>query len=178
MFQLRHWGGVACAAIALAVSQIPAGAHVTLEPAQGIIGSGYKAVLRVPHGCGDSATVRLRVRIPEGVISVKPMAKPGWQIETVKGAYASPHAFMHGATFSEGVKEVTWSGGRLPNELYDEFVLSTFIAGDLAPGHMLYFPVVQDCEKGTHNWVELPSADTKGGAENEPAPGIMLLPKK
>lgn len=177
MFHLRRWGGAACAAVALAVT--PAAAHVTLEQAQGAVGSGYKAVFRVPHGCGDSATVRLRVRIPEGVISVKPMAKPGWQIETVKGSYAGPHAFLHGATFSEGVKEVSWSGGRLPNELYDEFVLSTFIAGDLAPGHMLYFPVVQTCEAGAHNWVATPSADGKGASEeSEPAPGIMLLPKK
>ena len=28
---------------------------------------------------------------------------------------------------SEGVKEVVWSGGKLPDDFYDEFVISTFL---------------------------------------------------
>lgn len=159
-----------------AMLAVPASAHITLEQQAAPVGSTYKVVLRVPHGCGESPTVRLRVRIPEGIISVKPMVKAGWKIDVAKGAYAKPYAFLHGATFSEGIKEVTWSGGRLPNELYDEFVLSVFITSDLPAGQTLYFPVVQDCEKGTHNWVEIPGAD--GKPANDPAPGLTLLPKK
>jgi uncharacterized protein YcnI len=133
--------------------------------------------LRVPHGCGESATVRIRVQIPEGVISVKPMVKPGWRIEVTRDAYAKPYSFLHGAKFTEGVKEVVWSGGKLPDAFYDEFVLSTFIAGELAPGGMLYFPVVQECEKGMHRWVEVPSPDKPGGHLGDPAPGVKLVPK-
>jgi uncharacterized protein YcnI len=44
----------------------PAIAHVTLENREAPVGAGYKAVLRVPHGCEGTATTTLRVRIPEG----------------------------------------------------------------------------------------------------------------
>ena len=121
-------------------------AHVTLEQQQTPVGTPYKIVLRVPHGCGDSATIGLIVQIPEGVIAIKPMMKPGWQIATTRGSYSKAYSYFHGAKFTEGVKEVTWSGGKLPDAFYDEFVLSAFIAGELEPGQTLYFPVVQQCE--------------------------------
>jgi uncharacterized protein YcnI len=156
----------------------PALAHVTLEQHEAPVGATYKAVFRVPHGCDRSPTVKLSVRIPEGVIAVKPMVKPGWQIETRRGAYEKSYSFFHGATFSEGVKEVTWSGGNLPDAFYDEFVLQVFIASDLTPGRTLYFPVVQTCEKGVSNWVEVPPADKPDAHLGDPAPSILLTPKK
>lgn len=165
-------------ATTLALAATPVIAHVTLEQREAPVGASYKAILRVAHGCGQSPTVRLTVRIPEGVIAVKPMVKPGWQIETARGAYERSYSYYHGATFSEGVKEVTWSGGKLPDAFYDEFVLSVFIAGDLAPGRMLYFPVVQTCETGAHNWIEVPPADKPDAKLDDPAPGVMLTPKK
>lgn len=85
-------------------------AHVTLEQQQTPVGTPYKIVLRVPHGCGDSATIGLIVQIPEGVIAIKPMMKPGWQIATTRGSYSKAYSYFHGAKFTEGVKEVTWSG--------------------------------------------------------------------
>jgi uncharacterized protein YcnI len=54
-------------------------------------------------------------------------------------------------------------------------VLSAFIADELSPGQMLFFPVVQQCEQGEHRWIEIPAADKPA---NEPAPGVMLIPKK
>ena len=150
-------------------------AHVTLEQQQTPVGTPYKIVLRVPHGCGNSATIRLSVQIPEGVIAIKPMMKPGWQIATTRGSYSKTYSYFHGAKFTEGVKEVSWSGGKLPDAFYDEFVLSAFIAGELEPGQTLYFPVVQQCEQGEHLWVEIPAP---GKHLNEPAPGVTLTPKK
>ena len=104
----------AIAVAALAAS--PASAHITLEKREATIGTPYKAVFVVPHGCAGSATIKIRVQIPEGVIAVKPMPKAGWNVETVKGKYASEYDF-HGAQISEGVKEVAWSGGKLPDTL-------------------------------------------------------------
>lgn len=151
-------------------------AHVTLEQAQASIGSGYKAVFRVPHGCGTSPTVKVRVRIPDGVVQVKPMPKPGWAIETVKGAYGKSFTVHHG-TVSEGVKEVSWIG-RLPDENYDEFVLSVFLTDTLKAGSTLYFPVVQECESGVNRWIEVPAGGKTGADYKEPAPGLKLIPKK
>jgi uncharacterized protein YcnI len=149
-------------------------AHVTLATGEAPVGASYKAVLRVPHGCDGSATTAIRVRIPEGVIGVKPMPKPGWTVTIVKGKYAKTYSLFH-AKVSEGATEIAWSGGKLPDEYYDEFVFQGFLASDLAPGATLYFPLVQECEKGVHRWIEIPAA---GRESPEPAPGLRLLPKK
>src|SRR4051794_3582482 len=89
-----------------------ASAHVTLETREAPIAAGYKAVLRVPHGCEGTATTAIRVRIPEGVIGVKPMPKPGWTLTTVTGKYPKPYRLFH-AQISEGVVEIAWAGGKL-----------------------------------------------------------------
>lgn len=161
----------------LALSATPAFAHITLETQQAPIGAAYKAVFRVGHGCEGSPTVKIRVQIPEGVIAVKPMPKPGWQLETVKGRYAATYDY-YGTPANEGVKEVVWSGGNLPDEFYDEFVLRGYLTADLAPDTKLYFPVVQDCEKGSDRWIEIPEAGKTADDYETPAPGILLLPKK
>jgi uncharacterized protein YcnI len=161
---------------ALAVALVtPAKAHVTLEAQEAKVGSGYKAVLRVPHGCSGSATTSLRVKIPEGVIGVKPMPKPGWTLTTKIGKYPKTYKLFH-SELSEGVTEVGWSDGKLPDDWYDEFVFTGFLAGDLEPGKKLYFPVVQECEKGVHRWIEIPAADKSRSDYPEPAPELKLLP--
>ena len=99
----------------------PAAAHVSLENRQATIGAGYKAVFTVPHGCAGSPTTKIRVQIPEGVIAVKPMPKAGWSVEAISGKYATEYSY-HGKKFSEGVKEVVWSGGKLAD--------SHFLTGD------------------------------------------------
>ena len=41
-------------------------AHITLEQKEAPIGGSYRTTFRVPHGCGDAPTVKVRVRIPDG----------------------------------------------------------------------------------------------------------------
>jgi len=153
-----------------------ASAHITLENREATIGSSYKAVFVVPHGCAGSATIKIRVQIPEGVIGVKPMPKPGWNVEAIKGKYAADYDF-HGTRLSEGVKEVVWSGGKLPDDNYDEFVVSTFLTAGLKPDTMLYFPVVQECEQGVSRWIDIPAEGSAAHESKSPAPGVKLMPK-
>ena len=156
---------------------LPAAAHVSLENRQATIGAGYKAVLTVPHGCAGSATTKIRVQIPEGVIAVKPMPKAGWNVEAISGKYATEYSY-HGRKFSEGVKEVVWSGGKLSDSHYDEFVFSSFLTGNLKPNTMLYFPVVQECEQGISRWIDIPAAGAGHSHDDKsPAPGVRLLSK-
>ncbi|QOZ29830.1 YcnI family protein [Bradyrhizobium sp. CCBAU 51753] len=174
---MRTYALFAVAAAALAAS--PAVAHITLEAKQAAVGSYYKAVFAVPHGCAGSPTVKVRVQIPEGVIGVKPMPKAGWTLDTVTGKYASQYDY-HGAKISEGVTEVAWSGGKLSDQNYDEFVMQTFLTDTLKPNSVLYFPVVQECEQGVSRWIDIPSAGQDGGhghGSKTPAPGVRLLPK-
>lgn len=160
-----------------ALAASPTAAHVYLEGKQATVGASYKAVFAVPHGCAGSPTVKLRVQIPEGVIAVKPMPKAGWNVDVIEGKYASEYDY-HGNKLSSGAKEVVWSGGKLPDHNYDEFVLSSFLTDSLKPNTTLYFPVVQECEKGVSRWIEIPAEGTARPHEDKsPAPGVKLLPK-
>lgn len=144
-------------------------AHMTLETSEATAGSSYKAVLRVPHGCGDAATTTLKVKVPEGYYSVKPMPHAGWDLGTVTGAYGNTY-MNHGTPVSEGVLEVIWSGGNLPNAFYDEFVMNGSLSSDIADGTVLYFPAVQICENGSENhWVA-----TADAADGDPAPKLAV----
>ena len=154
----------------------PAYAHVTLEGRQAAIGTWYKAVFAVPHGCAGSATTKIRVQIPDGVIDVKPMPKPGWNVEVLKGKYAAPYDF-HGGKVSEGAKEVVWSGGKLLDDNYDEFVISTYLTATLKPDTVLYFPTVQECEQGVSRWIDIPADAEHTHDTKSPAPGVKLIAK-
>jgi uncharacterized protein YcnI len=162
-------------AAALAVGAASAAqAHVTLETGEAPVGATYKAVLRVPHGCEGEATLRVRVRIPEGVIAVKPMPKADWTLETVTGAYAQPYDYF-GTPMTEGVTEIVWTG-ELPDAWYDEFVFRGMLASGLEAGTELYFPVVQECANGAERWIEIPAAGQDPDSLEYPAPGVKLLP--
>jgi uncharacterized protein YcnI len=144
-------------------------AHITLDNQQAAVGSYYKAVFKVPHGCKGSATLKIRVRIPEGVIAVKPQPKAGWTIDIVDGAYPKAYA-LHGAQVASGVREVSWTG-KLPDAYFDEFVFQAYLTPDMPVGQVVYFPVVQECEKGVERWIDVKQPSTM------PAPHLTLLPK-
>jgi len=152
----------------------PATAHVFLQGKQAMIGSDYKAIFVVPHGCVGSPTTKLRVQIPEGVIVSEPMPVAGWSVETVKGKFAGEYDYK-GAKVSEGIKEVDWSGGKLPDKTRQEFVIQTYLTGSLKPDTTLYFPVVQECEQGVSRWIEIPPDGAPRSHEGKwPAPGVRL----
>jgi len=153
--------------------------HVTLRVKQAPIESSYKAVFSVPHGCNGSATTKIRIRVPEGVVGVKPQPKAGWKLETVKGKYAKPYT-LRATQVDSGVKEVVWTGGPLLDEHYDEFVFVGYLSDALAPDTTLYFPVVQECEQGVARWIDQPSAGGKAAGDHSgsPAPGLKLLPRQ
>lgn len=152
------------AALSLATLSAPAFAHVSFETGTAAIGAGYKAVLRIPHGCDGQATDTITVKIPEGFFDVRPMPHAGWTLETVTGPYANAYQ-LHGKTLTEGVTEITWSGGELPDAFYDEFVFTGTFAPSLAAGPLL-FPTIQACADAQQVW------DGESGAN--PAPRVTL----
>lgn len=167
--------GFAVAMLAASLFAAPSFAHVTLAVREAPIGADYKATFRVPHGCKGSATVKLSVAIPDGMVGVKPQPKPGWQIEIATGPYAKPYHHYR-SEVTEGVKSVTWSGGDLPDDYYDEFVLMGYLDSGLAPGSRLYFPAVQTCEQGVERWIEIPADGKSPSGYRSPAPSLKLLP--
>lgn len=172
---LRH--AIAAAVLGCPLAAGLALAHTTIELKEAPVGSTQKIVFRVPHGCDGSPTLKVRVQVPGGVVGVKPMPKSGWELETVVGKLDTPYK-DHGKEITEGIREVVWTG-KLLDAHYDEFVIRGGLSADqLKPGAVLYFPVVQECEKGAERWIEIPAAGKSSDDLEMPAPGIKLLPKK
>jgi periplasmic copper chaperone A len=162
--------------VAAALAAAPASAHVLLDQNKpATIGTDYKVVFIVPHGCKGSATVKLRVQIPDGVVVTQTEPKEGWSVDEVKGKLAAEYD-VHGSKISEGVKEAAWSGGKVPDKTREEFVIDAFLTSALKPDTSLFFPVVQECEQGVSRWIEIPSDGALHSHELKwPAPGVKLL---
>lgn len=158
--------------LCLALAAGTAAAHVVLETREAPAGSYYKAVLKVGHGCDGSPTSAIRVRLPDGAVLAKPMPKPGWTLSTKEGPYSQPYD-SHGRSITQGVTEIAWTGGSLPDAWYDEFVFQVVLPKRPA-GTAIHFPVVQECEKGVHRWIEIPEAGKSPGDYREPAPVLTL----
>lgn len=167
---IRHFVRAGSAVAILAALATPAFAHISLETGEAPVGSTYKAVLRVPHGCSGSPTTAIRLKVPEGFVSAKPMPKAGWTLAITTGDYAKSYT-LYGSPVTSGATEISWSGGNLPDNEYDEFVVRGTLASDLPAGSTLYFAVIQTCANGEEDWI-----DTSGGDSETPAPGLKLLP--
>jgi periplasmic copper chaperone A len=164
--------GALLAAAFTAVST-PAFAHVTFENAQTKPNSTFKAVMRIGHGCDGEPTTKVRVRIPEGIIAVKPMPKAGWKLETSKGSYVKAYQ-LYGEAVSEGVTDIVWTGS-LDDGHYDEFVFQARFTDAYQPGATVYFPVVQECAKGSHEWAQVPAEGQDAHSLASPAPGVRVV---
>jgi uncharacterized protein YcnI len=168
----RYLIAAALGSALVAASQTVA-AHVTLESIEATSNTSYKAVLRVGHGCEGKPTTAIRVQIPEGVIAVKPMPKPGWQVDTVKDSYERPYDYF-GNKLTEGVRQIAWTGGELRDDFYDEFVFVGRLT-DFEPGTVLHFPTVQECAGGVHRWIEIPAPGQDSDELEEPAPQLTII---
>lgn len=154
----------------------PARAHVTLDPAAAPAGSYVRAALRVPHGCGGAATTRITLDLPEGVYSARPMPKPGWRLTIERRRLPEAVRSPHGREIEEEVARITWEGGPLPDEQYDEFVVMLQVPNE--PNGTLVLPVLQGCEGGkSDNWAERPAAGQHAHDLARPAPSMRLTPR-
>lgn len=164
---------LAFASMAALLAATAAYAHVTLETPASPPNGMSKFVLRIPHGCDGRSTKTVRVRLPAGVIAAKPMPKPGWILDTVTGPYDRTYDY-YGTPMSEGVSEIVWSGGDLPDTFYDEFVFRARVTGFPA-GHVLAFPTIQECDGGQAAWTEVPKPGQDPHALAHPAPTLTIL---
>jgi len=145
--------GVAIGTVALGVWMLAgqASAHVEADPASVAAGSTDTITFNVEHGCGDSATVKLEMKLADGVTDAKPAAIGGW-------------------TSSEAAGVITWTGGPQPHDQpLDVPVEMTFPD---TPGATLLFPLVQTCEQGETRWVDPPNPD--GSEPEDPAPLVEV----
>ncbi|MGE3623779.1 MAG: YcnI family protein [Bdellovibrionales bacterium] len=158
--------------LALALFAVPAAAHVTANPSNAIAGTYFQTSFRITHGCEDSDTVAVQIQIPEGVMSVHPQAKPGWSVKISKYKLPEPVDTGHGKMADEAVNAVSWTGGNLPADQYDDFGVVMKLPA--AKGRVLWFPVIQQCRSGENRWVEIPAEGQSWHSLERPAPFVKL----
>ena len=141
-------------ALALAVAG-PAYAHVTVQPNEAVSGSFSRFVVRVPTE-KNVPTIEVRVELP-------PLAflafedKEGWKRTEKTGEFDEPlEAF--GQEITEGVVEVTWSGGEIGPHEFAEFGFSAALPeGE----ETLEFKAFQTYQGGeVVRWTGAPDSDT------------------
>lgn len=147
------------ALLALAASPSLALAHVVAAPGEAKAGSFSAVAFRVGHACGaGDTTLKVRVEVPDAVASARPQPKPGWTIDIEKAG--------------EKTVAVTWTG-RLPDDQFDDFPLLMKLPA--APGPLV-FPVIQTCENGESQWIEIADPERPGEKLTHPAPTVRLTP--
>lgn len=146
-------------------------AHVRFETASATANSFTEASLIVPHGCGDSPTQSITLKIADGVSQVSPRQIPGWDVSITKRTLKTP-ILIRGFEVYETVDTITWSGGNLPSFAYQKFGLH--LKTPDAVGKTLYFPVHQACETGSADWVNIPKPSYPEEQVADPAPVIYL----
>lgn len=119
------------------------GAHVEVFPKSATAGEFAYLDFVVTHGCRSAATSKVTIKVPDGVVLVRPQVKPGWQIEGVNGKYAAPIQ-AGGETLTEGFVEVSWSGGSVPALHAESFPLVAQLP--FRPGEPLVFLARQSCD--------------------------------
>jgi len=129
---------VALAFALLMILPCVAEAHVVVLPEQSDAGGWERYVVLVPTE-KESSTVRVEVRLPNGLDVIAVESKPGWE-----GRYEP---------FPVGAARVEWKGGRIPS---GTFVSFEFLAWNPPAARVLEWQATQ--------WYEDGSSDRWGGA--------------
>ena len=125
--------------------------HVTIAPGEVVAGSSQRFTLRVPSE-RPAATIEIRLEFPAGLGAPRFLSKPGWKYELEKDAAGK-------------VTAVTWKGGEIGPDEFDEFVFTT--KAPATPG-TIFFKARQTYQGG--EVVEWTSQEGEEG----PAPRVVV----
>lgn len=162
----------AAVAAIVAITAGPAFAHASLTPSEAANGSTAKVAITVPHGCDGAPTDTVIVRLPEGFVSAKPQVKAGWTLDITEGDYQGTYE-VHGSPVTSGALEVKWSGGSLPDNAFDEFVIRGSLEG-FAAETALPFVVTQLCGTASVSWDQVAAPGEDAHALEHPAPTLRV----
>lgn len=171
MFSFRAF---ACASLALIVSAAAASAHVTLTQRTAPADSYFRASFTVPHGCEGAATTKVSIWLPESILQAKPQVKQGWKIEILRVKLDKEVTGPHGEKIVERVAKIVFSGGNVPDDHIDEFVLQLRLPKEAGT---LYFPVEQECGEKRQSWNEIPASNQTTRDLEKPAAMLTVTPK-
>jgi periplasmic copper chaperone A len=166
-----RWVAAATGALTLALAGT-AGAHVTANPGEAP-SDGYATLdFEIGHGCEESPTTQLRIKVPPSVPSVTPSRHPLWDLSTKEGRKEKVE--LHGETITRGVSEVTYTARQpLPPDRLDAVRMSVRLPAG-KEGESVYFPTIQRCEQGQTRWIQIPAEGENPDELEEPAPAVVL----
>lgn len=168
---------LAGAAALVALTALPAAAHVTVNPRE-VPGGGYtKLTFRMPNERDNARTTKLEVTLPaeQPFTSVGVKRQPGWTYKIEKAKLDKPIK-SHEEEITEVVRTITWTAQGADNAVKpNEFVEFDVNVGRLPDSGELVFKAIQTYDNGeVVRWIE----QAAPGAEAEhPAPVLKLLPK-
>lgn len=142
------------AMLVLAATVLVASAHVSITPRQVNAKGGGDFVIKVPTEKAVP-TIKVRVEFPAGFRVSRFKAKPGWTATVERDT-------------AKVISAVTWSGGKIGPDEYDEFVVSARVSVD--GGEVLPIKAFQTYEDGeVVEWT-----DTTDPKAKHPAPKITV----
>ena len=160
------------AAALVAVTALPASAHVTVSPDSLPKGATAELTFKVPNEESNATTTQVQLQIPTDhpIAQVLPRQIPGWTVAVKTTTLSTPLKTDDG-TFTTAVSEIDWTGGTIPVGQYQDFQVSV----DPLPTdtNQLVFKAVQTYSNGDIvRWIDLTQA---GQPDPEhPAPVLTL----
>lgn len=160
---------VATAALALPTA---ASAHVTLQPNEAVSGSFSKMDVRVPNERDNKGTIKVDVRLPDGLYFLSYQKVPGWKVRVYKEKLDQP-VDLGGFSVDERYTRVVWRArkpkrDRIAPGQFQDFPLSVRVPNGDA-GSQLVFRAFQTYQGGERvAWTGAPDSDA-------PAPRVTLL---
>jgi uncharacterized protein YcnI len=156
----------------VALTALPASAHVTVSPASLPKGATGELTFKVPNEEGNATTTQVQLQIPTDhpIAQVLPRDIPGWKATVKITTLATPLKTDDG-TFTTAVSEIDWTGGVIPVGQYQDFQVSV----DPLPTdtNQLVFKAVQTYSNGDIvRWIDLSQPGQP--APDHPAPVLTL----
>jgi len=147
-------------------------AHIAVASGVGVANTTQEIVFGVGHGCAGADTYQVKIDIPAGVTSVRPVPSDFGAVSVQKDAAGT-------------ITAVVWKKADsdvLPADIaYYKLTLRAKLPN--APFSTVYFPAHQSCRAAdqsmtTVDWVALPTDPVVDGGEAEPAPALTLVPAR
>lgn len=160
----KHRGALVAALAAGLVLAAPAAAqaHVGVSPDAVSPEGSTVLTFSFTHGCENSPTTALRITMPEGLASVSPTADAMWDVDVERADNGL-------------VSEVTYTATTpVPHDLRGAATMAVSLVED-APEELV-FPVEQQCETGTNEWVQVAEDGEDPHDLDSPAPVVTVSP--
>jgi uncharacterized protein YcnI len=157
----RLAGGLTLAAALVVGAPLAASAHVHVTPEAANAAASTRLSFSFSHDCDGSPTTALVVNIPDGVDGVTPVVDGAWTISRELG--------------DDGIAtQVIYTAVTPVEDGFTAAVAMDVIFATSAANTDVAFPVVQQCETGQNDWIEIAEDGQSVDDLEAPAPVVAV----